>query len=62
MDEAMGDDTKDPGPFQQRGSPAAEPENAVTESMDETMDCDLAAPTVSTPTPVNWDQLNRRQR
>lgn len=28
----MGDDTKDPRPFQQRGSSAAEPEDAVTES------------------------------
>ena len=38
MDEAMDDDTKDPGPFQQRNDPAAEPEDAVAESMDETMD------------------------
>ena len=47
----MGDDTKDPGPFQQRGTPTAEPEDAVAESMDETMDDDLVATTVSTPTP-----------
>ena len=40
MDEAMDDDTKDPGPFQQRSDPAAEPEDAVAESMDETMDGD----------------------
>ena len=40
MDEAMDDDTKDPGPFQQRNDPATEPKDAVAESMDETMDCD----------------------
>ena len=48
--------------YQQRGDPAAEPEIAVTESLDETMYCDLVAPIVSTPTPVNWDQVNRGQR
>ena len=34
-DEAMGDDAKDPGRFQQRGPSAAEPERAVAESMGE---------------------------
>ena len=34
-DEAMGDDAKDPGQFQQRGPSAAEPEDAVAESIDE---------------------------
>eukprot|EP00614_Pseudopedinella_elastica_P018983 CAMPEP_0172647986 /NCGR_PEP_ID=MMETSP1068-20121228/241036_1 /TAXON_ID=35684 /ORGANISM="Pseudopedinella elastica, Strain CCMP716" /LENGTH=219 /DNA_ID=CAMNT_0013462285 /DNA_START=470 /DNA_END=1129 /DNA_ORIENTATION=+ len=43
MDETMGDDTKDPGPFQQRSDPAAEPEGALAQSMDESMDGDLAA-------------------
>ena len=40
MDEAMGDDAKDLGPFQRSDFFAAEPEDAVTESMDETMDSD----------------------
>ena len=62
MDGAMDDDRKDPGPFQQRNDPATEPKDAAAVSMDETMDGDLDAPTGSTPTPVNWDQLNRRQR
>ena len=48
MDETMDDDTKDPGPFQQRNDPAAEPEDAAAESMDETMDGDLAAATPNT--------------
>ena len=38
MDEAMDDDTKDLGPFQQRGTPAADSEDAVIESTDEAMD------------------------
>ena len=48
MDETMDDDAKDPGPFQQRNDPATEPEDAVAESMDETMDGDLAAATPNT--------------
>ena len=40
MDEAMDDDTGDLGQFQQIISSAAEPEYAVAESMDETMDSD----------------------
>ena len=49
MDEAMDDDTKDPGQFQQRSDPAVEPEDAVAESMDESMDQD--ATTKTTPAP-----------
>ena len=44
----MDDDAKDPGPFQQRSDPAAESEGTVVESMDESMDGDLVATTVST--------------
>eukprot|EP00614_Pseudopedinella_elastica_P012583 CAMPEP_0172591984 /NCGR_PEP_ID=MMETSP1068-20121228/10878_1 /TAXON_ID=35684 /ORGANISM="Pseudopedinella elastica, Strain CCMP716" /LENGTH=84 /DNA_ID=CAMNT_0013388759 /DNA_START=309 /DNA_END=563 /DNA_ORIENTATION=- len=40
MDETMDDDTKDPEPFQQGGTPAADSEDAIAESMDETMDGD----------------------
>ena len=40
MDEAMDDDTEDLGNFQQRGTPAADSEDAVAESMDGTMDGD----------------------
>ena len=46
MNEAMDDYAKDPGPFEQRSDPATEHENAVVESMDETMDGDLAAKTI----------------
>ena len=49
-DETMGDDTKDLKQFLQKGLSAAEPEGALAVSMDETMDCDLVAPTVNTPT------------
>ena len=38
MDEAMGDGAMDPGPFQQRNTPAIEPEGTVAESMNESMD------------------------
>ena len=62
MDETIDDDTKDPGQLLQRGPSAAEPEGSVTEITDGAMDCDLVAPAVSTSTPVNWDQMNRRQR
>ena len=40
MDEATDDNTKDPGPFQQRSDPAAEPEDAVAVIMDESTDGD----------------------
>ena len=52
MDEAMDNDTKDHGPYQQRGDPAAEPENAVTERMDEAIYCDHFVPTLSTLQPL----------
>ena len=59
MNEAMNDYAKDPGPFQQRSDPATEHENAVVESMNETMDGDLAATTVSTPTPKHQPDLKK---
>ena len=40
MDVAIGDDAKDPGQLQQKGSSAAEPENAVAGSMGEWTDRD----------------------
>ena len=40
MDETMDDDAKDPGPFQQRNTPAADSEDAAAESMEEAMDGD----------------------
>ena len=40
MDEAMDYDAMVPGPFRQRSDPAAEPEDAVAEIMDEVMDGD----------------------
>ena len=45
----MGDDAKGPGPSQQTGAPAADPEDAIAESMDESMDNDTT--TVTTPAP-----------
>ena len=66
MDEAIDDDTKDLGQFQQRGTPAADSEDAVAESMDEAMDGDFTTTTAPTPhtgapRPANWDQLTRGQ-
>ena len=63
----MDDGAEDPGPFQQRFDPAAEPEYAVAESMDEAMDQDTTtttapAPHTGAPRPTNWDQLNRGQK
>ena len=40
MDETIDDDTKDPEPFQQGGTPAADSEDAIAVRMDETMDGD----------------------
>ena len=48
MDQTIDNDAKEPGPLQQRDASAAEPEDAVAESMDETMDGDLAAATPNT--------------
>ena len=56
MDELMGDDAKDPGPFQQRGAPAAEPGNSVAESMDEAMDYDTTTATTPPLIPEHPDQ------
>ena len=66
-DEAMNDDTEDPGPFQQRSDPAVKPENAVAESMDGTMDHNTTttttpAPHIGAPRPANWTQTPRTQK
>ena len=45
---AIANGAKGPGPFQQRNAPAAELEGTIAESMDETMDGDLAAATPKT--------------
>lgn len=45
MDQTIDNDAKEPGPLQQRDASAAEPEDAVAESMDETMDGDPVANT-----------------
>ena len=62
MDETVGDGAKNPGPFQQRYAPAVESEDAIAGSMHETTDDDFVATTQNTPAPVNWDQVNRRQK
>ena len=67
MDETMDDDAKDPGIFQRRSASGAKPEDAVTGSMDEKMDCEITTTTTldphsGVPRPTNLDQLNRKQR
>ena len=45
MDEATGDDTKDPGQLQQRNAPATEPDGKVAENTDVAMADDTTTTT-----------------
>ena len=49
MDEAMDDDTEDPGPFRQRSDPAVEPEDA-----------DIHTTTATAVTMLNNDEIQRK--
>ena len=63
-DEVMDDGTKDPGPFQQGSDPAAEPEEAVAENMDESMDDDETRdrPAMAKSTQAHSRSLTEKQR